>query len=68
MPRNIPTAILVTVMPTMATISPVTSTGNRKRSRRSRRGKAASKAPARKVMPNSRDRPPVLAARMEAER
>ena len=54
--------------PTIITISPVTSAGNRTRRRCTRRENAISNSPTSAVIPNTSDRPPVFAARIEALR
>ena len=52
----------------VATINPVTSAGKRKRKRFNNFEKTASSVPAMRVMPRRRLKPPVLTARMEADR
>lgn len=59
-------ATRITVMPTIATMSPVTSGGNNTLSRLTILAKTASETPEIKVIPYRRDNPPILDATMAA--
>ena len=67
-PKKLSMAKGMMTIPIRATITPITSGGKRKRIRLINRDNTDSVMPAKAVIPNSSDSPPVLTAKIEAVR